>query len=151
MEYASSIWSPHQKEYVDDLETVQKRAARRIFKDFSRDTHGSDLVKKLNLEELKQRRNASRATMMYKVTSGEINVILRPGTLTPKVSKTRQQHGFVVPHSRTDVYLYSFFPVAIRMWNSLPGAAPSATSVEAFRAAIEGWKYVDVKNQWTPI
>ena len=144
MEYAAAVWSPHQKEFIEDLETVQKRAARRIFKDFSRDTHGSDLVEKLKLEKLKKRRNASRATMLYKVTSGNVSVNLRPGTLT-ELSRTRQQHGFRVPRTRTDVYLYSFFPNAIRMWNSLPDAAFSASSVESFKTAIEGWNYVEPK------
>ena len=141
LEYASSVWSPHQKEYKQELEMVQRRAARRICKDFSRDTSATALVEKLKLEELKQRRDTNQVTMMYKVMKDQVSVNPRPGTLTPSGRNTRTQHGLLVPYTRTNVRLYSFFPVAIRMWNSLSTTAATASSVDAFKTAVEGWRY----------
>ena len=140
MEYASSVWSPHQIENKNDLEMVQRRAARRICKDFSRDTSGAALVQKLKLEELEQRRDAGRVTMMYKIMNDEVSVHPRPGTLT-QATRSRVQHGLLVPHTRTNVRLHSFFPVAVRMWNSLPTTTATAPSEDAFKSALEGWSY----------
>ena len=80
--------------------------------------------------------------MLHKIISGEVSINPRPGTLTEVTRSTRAQQEYIVPHTRINVLLYSFFPETIRMWNSLPDEAKSASSVDAFRTAIEGWKYV---------
>ncbi len=141
LEYASSVWSPHQKELVHDLEMVQRRAARRICGDFGRETSATALVDKLGLETLKSRRDAGRAIMMYKVMNGAVCVCPKPGTITPTQRQSRQRHALLVPHSRTNVMLHSFFPTAIRMWNSISTTVTEAPSVDAFRTALKGWTY----------
>ncbi len=141
LEYASSVWSPHQKNLIQDLEMVQRRAARRICKDFSRETSATALVKSLGLETLKSRRDTGRAIMMYKVMEGSVCVNPRPGVITPTPRDTRTKHGLQLPHTRTNIMLHSFFPQAIRMWNSIPTIATEAPSADAFRNALKGWRY----------
>jgi hypothetical protein len=41
-----------------------------------------------------------------------------------------------LPHTRTITMQYSFFPSAIRTWNTLPQQLASMTSLEGFRQAL---------------
>ncbi len=142
LEYACAIWSLHQKEDIKGLEVVQRRAARRICKDFSQDTSATALVSSLGLETLKCRRDHCRAIMMYKVINGLVDVQPKEGTIVPNQrSSQRQSAWFQIPFARTNVRLYSFFPMAIRMWNSLPAAAINTPSLDAFKMAVKDWKF----------
>ena len=35
LEYASTVWSPYTDQYIDKLESVQRRAARRVNRDYT--------------------------------------------------------------------------------------------------------------------
>ncbi len=141
LKYASPVWSPQATTLIHEIEMVQRRAARRISRDYRRTTSASALVSNLGLDTLKHRRDINSVTMMYKVINGVVDVHPHPGTITPAGRTTRVQHRLMVPYTRTNVKLHSFFPTAIRMWNSIPGDAVSATTVDAFKAALRGWSY----------
>merc|ERR1711867_13262 len=49
LEYASSVWDPHQQYLINSLESVQRRTARRIVRDFSPTTSCSELLSRLNI------------------------------------------------------------------------------------------------------
>ena len=57
LEYASPVWDPHQKTLVDSLEKVQRRAARRIVQDFSKDSSATTILENLKLTPLKERQS----------------------------------------------------------------------------------------------
>ena len=140
LEYASPVWDPHQQNLTTDIEKVQRRAARRICGDFRPTTSASALVAKLELPTLKERRTIAKATMMYKVMTGLVDVVPKSGTLTPALRQRRgQEHALQIPSSRTDTHLYSFFPSAIRLWNSIPHEATRASTPETFKTLVEGW------------
>jgi hypothetical protein len=140
LEYAAPIWDPHQQHLSDSLEMVQRRSARRILHDFRPTTSASGLVSGLNLDPLKLRRTSAKATMMYKIMGGLIDLAPPDGPLTA-APRTSRGHAakLLVPHSRTDSHRFSFFPSAVRLWNSLPPEAPLASSPEAFRSLTEAW------------
>ena len=120
---------------IDSLEMVQRRSARRICHDFSPTTA---LVNRLGLVTLETRRANNKAIMMYKVMNGLVELTPRPGVICPTTRNTRgQENKLIVPYSRTDVMKHSFFPSAIRIWNGLPPSAPTATTIDGFRAIIE--------------
>ena len=48
LEYASTVWDPHQACLVDKLEMVQRRAARFVCNDYRRTTSVSELIRSLN-------------------------------------------------------------------------------------------------------
>ena len=52
LEYASPVWDPHQQNLTNDIEKVQRRAARRICSDFRPTTSASALFTKLELSPL---------------------------------------------------------------------------------------------------
>ena len=137
VEYAAPVWDPYHQNHIQKVERIQRQSARRIFQDFSYTTSASTLVSKLKLPTLEQRRNTAKATMIYKIMNGLVDITPVQGTLTPANRSTRRHTSkLMVPHCRTDVYLHSFFPSAIRIWNNLPSEAPLAGSPKAFKSVI---------------
>ena len=140
LEYASPIWDPPQQYLSDNLEKVQRRSARRILHDYRPTSSASQLVSRLELDPLKLRRTSTKATMMYKIMGGLVEAMPERG-LPALASRTTRGHSakLQIPHSRTEIHKSTFFPSAIRLWNSLPPNAPSASSPQSFRNIIEGW------------
>ena len=117
---------------------TQQRAARRIRQDYSPKTSASALVAKLHLEPLQHRREVSKATMMYKIMNGLVDMPIRQGVIQQVSRSTRgHQLKLQIPHARTNVYKYSFFPSAIRLWNTLDQASITAPTVPAFKSSLE--------------
>ena len=140
LEYASPVWDPHYDKNIETLEKVQKRAARRIHRDYRTTSSVTSMLSNLKLPPLSERRSAQKAMMMHKIIYGHADLHPRPGTLLP-ATHSRRGHGMKlqVPYSRTNTHLFSFFPSAIRLWNSLPAAAVQAATPTAFKSALEGW------------
>ena len=142
LEYSSPVWDPHQKNHYESLEMVQRRAARRITRDFSRDSSATALVASLGLPTLIQRRKQDKVALMYKILNDHLDCRPKPGTLIYNEMPTRgHSRKLQQLQSTTDSYLHSFFPSAIRLWNSLPAAAVCAPSLLSFRSQLEGWKW----------
>ena len=74
----------------------------------------------LKWESLKKRRKHNRLILLYKGLKGKSSV--PTDDLIPKTRRGRNQHSmaFQTPIANTDVYKGSFFPQAIRHWNTLP-------------------------------
>ena len=119
---------------------VQRRTARRILRDYRQTSSASDMVKRLQLENLKQRREADKTTMLFKIINGMVDITAPPGTMEPAYRSTRgHQKKYQIPRCNTDVYKFSFFPSAIRCWNNLPPETVDIPSLPAFKRAVEGW------------
>ena len=142
VEYASVVWSPYKKDQKETLEKVQRRAARRICCDYRRTTSATALLQRLGMESLESRRVMDRACMTYKVMKSLVDIKL-PSTLDNKKEHTMALRGHqdkrIPPQPHSDTFKYSFFPDAIRIWNSLPTDAVSAPSIPSFRTALRGW------------
>lgn len=138
VEYAATIWDPYTKQNIDKLEQVQRRAARFVNGDYSTYSSVSKMIKDLNWPLLQQRRQNMKLIMMYKIV---YNLIAIPSQvyLTPVINTTTRGHSmrFIVPHSRIKTHQYSFFPSAIRLWNTLPDTLVVLPTLEAFKAGIQ--------------
>ena len=66
LEYCSCIWDPYHQEYKNKLESVQRRAARFVCKDFRRQSHVSDMLRDLNWKTQEDRRKISRLILLCK-------------------------------------------------------------------------------------
>ena len=140
LEYASTVWDPHQQHLISKLEMTQRRAARRILQDYGLKTSASALVAQLQLEPLHHRRAINKVTTVYKIVNRHVEMSTQPGRIQQMSRSTRgHQLKLHVPHARTDVYKYSFFPSAIRLWNTLDQASITAPTVQAFKSSLKGW------------
>ena len=120
LDYGSSVWDPSGVVLQEDLESVQKHAARFVAGNYSYETGSmTGILGQLKWESLKKRRK-DRLILLYKGLKGKASV--PTDDLIPKTRRCRNQHStaFQTPIANTDVYKGSFFLQTIRDWNALP-------------------------------
>ena len=143
MEYSATVWDTPTSETpgaYDSLEKVQRRSARRIFRDFRPTTSASDLVRRLNLPRLSDRRIVSRSVMMYKVIHGLVDLKPKEGVITHNTRPSRGQPTKIKELATSiDAYFDSFFPATITTWNELPAQVCAVDTPSAFKRNVEGW------------
>ena len=99
----------------EELESVQKRAARFVTGNYNYETGSmAGILRLLKWESLKKRRKDNRLILLYKGLKGKVSV--PTDDLIPKTRRCRNQHSmaFQTPIANTDVYKGSFFPQTIR-------------------------------------
>ena len=133
LQYCCTVWDPHKKS-KDQLEMVNRRAARCVFNKRCRDRTVSPtaILYQLSWRELEQKRRHQRLVMTYKIVHGEVAIpryrFAAPGRLT------RHDHNrkLGTKHSSHDTVKNLFFR-RVHDWNSLHHDTVDATSVEAFK------------------
>ena len=127
LEYGSSVWDPSSILLQEELEKVQKRAARFVTGNYIYETGSmTGILEQLKWESLKKRRRDSRIIMLYQGLKGAAS---KPtNDLVPPIRHVRNHHSlaFQPPFANTDIYMCSFFPQTIRDWNSLTDTLLSA-------------------------
>ena len=133
LEYASVVWAPHTKCHITMLEKIQRRAARFVCNNYSRYNSVTDMLNMLNWQSLEQRRNQAKSIMLYKIINNIVSINFHQ-YLQPSVVITRGHHlRFIQLQARVDVYLHSFLPSTIRLWNSLPANVVSLLTIDNFK------------------
>ena len=137
MEFASAAWDPFQANHIEDLEKIQRRAARFATGRHRRQDSVTDMLSELGWRTLQERRVASRLTMFFKATNG-LAVCDLPQDVRISTGRTRSSHPlqYTIPPSHTDTYKYSYYPRTLRVWNLLPSHVVSSENVDTFKAAI---------------
>ena len=101
LEYGSTVWDPHCNGLNDELENVQKRAARFVTRNYSYETGSmTGILEELKWETLQKRRNDNRLILLYKVLKGKARIPTYD--LIPKNRRYRNQHSLVfqIPTAR---------------------------------------------------
>ena len=108
LEYGSSVWDPQSILLQDELEKVQKRAARFVTGNYTYETGSMTGI----LEQLKgiPEKEEDRLIMLYKALKGAASI--PTDDLVPPNRRTRNHHSlaFQTPLARTDIYKSSFSP-----------------------------------------
>jgi len=74
--------------------------------------------------------------MVFRITHGLVDIPAET-FFHPAATNTRGHFTqYLLPFCRTDIFLHSFFPSAIRLWNQLPLQATIVDSVEAFKRGL---------------
>ena len=136
LEYAASVWAPHTKTNINKLESVQRRAARHVTKDYRRTSNVTNMLKKLQWETLQERRAKSRTVVFYKIVHGLIDITMPSYITTPTGTTRGHNMKYRVPAVRINAFKYSFFPQAVNLWNSLPTDTVNAGSLDYFKARL---------------
>ena len=123
LEYASTVWDPHQIEQIQRLEQVQRQAARFATGNYySRDPGCiTNMLNNLKWEPLQHRRVKSKVIMLYEIIHHEVEIPLHNLLVTnTRVTRGTQANSIRQISTRVDVYKFSFLPSTITVWNCLP-------------------------------
>ena len=141
LEYASVIWDPHLAKDINQLEGVQRKAARWIQGDHQRTSSVSNMLKSLQLDTLEERRRACRLAFMYKILREDVAV--SPSDMyivrNPRAARGLcTQDKLIVPRCHTTELQKHFVARTVPEWNRLLQSTTSADSVQSFKGRLAG-------------
>ena len=116
LEYGSVVWDPHHKTDIENIEKVQKRAARFATSNYKME-EGSTRTNmiQLNWKPLVERRAELKLLTFFKAKHQLVDI-----PFYHLKQNVRRSNNFFIPPSNVDSHLHSFYPSTIRLWNSLP-------------------------------
>ena len=110
LEYGSSVWDTHCNGLNDELENVQKRAARFVTRNYRRENCSmTGILEELEWETLQKRWKDNRLIILYKGLKGKARI--PTVDLIPKNRRCRNQHSmaFQILSASKEVYKKSLF------------------------------------------
>ena len=101
IEYASTILDPFTQENQNEIEMVQRRAARFACNNYRREASVTTMLDELGWRSLKQRRADQRLITLYKIVNNLVEVDLSKG-LIPLMRHFRSRHtkSFRIPYEK---------------------------------------------------
>ena len=138
MEYASAVWDLHHNSLIQQLEKVQRHAARWIFNDYNRVSSVSAMLTELSWPSLQTRHKTSRLKILYKILNHQLAISI-PSYYLPSMRATRSYHPlhYIIPFSSTTSYQYSFFSRTITEWNTLPLNIIETSDPDTFTSLLQ--------------
>lgn len=137
LEYASTIWNPHQNYLITRLEAIQNRATRYILSNYDYKNSVSAMKTSLNLLTLEVRRKVARLCLLHKLY--HYHPTVRSSFLrTPARSSRRlnNSYNFQRISGSSNAFNKSFLPLTIVDWNSLPESLITITDPVVFKSSI---------------
>ena len=133
LEYASTVWDPHQVNQISQIEKIQRKSARFVTGNYSREASVTTMLENLNWPTLQERRIGARLNMIYKIVN-QLVAIQLPSYIHRRqvASRGSHIHQYIIPHSTCDMYKFSFFPRTIRCWNIIPTATITQPNITQF-------------------
>ena len=130
---------PYYDKHIKKLETVQRRMARFVCNEYG-PVSITRLLENLSWPTLQQRRTCNRGIMLYKILNKQVEIPILPTIFRPNTSVIRGNNKrFIQLQCHLNCYRNSFFPDAIRIWNTLPQQIIDCSDVDSFRTSI--YKY----------
>lgn len=138
LEYASAAWDPYTDNNIRSLEMVQRRAARFVTGEHSREPGTvTRILTELEWPSLQQRRKVKRLSLLHKGINNETAISIPPEIMKPsRMSRHSSNNTFLQPRTRTKTHQNSFFPRTITEWNRLPPDILEMKSADKFHQAV---------------
>ena len=105
LEYASCTWDPHQATQTKNLEAVQRKAARFVTGQHSRQTSVTGLMQVLQWRTLQERRHVARLAMFYKAISGLAACYIPQDFPAGDTSHLNKLHQQDTPTTATNIWI----------------------------------------------
>ena len=148
IEYAAAVWDPPTQRNINALERVQRKGAIFVMNNYRKTSSVTSMMSQLGWEELRLRRARIKTILLFKIVNNLVDIPPEP-FLIPTGAITRGHSiRFLQPHTRTITMQYSFFPSAIRTWNTLPQQLASMTS--PWRVSDRPWPTPPLYHRTTP-
>ena len=104
LEYASTVWDPHHTDLSDQVDMVQRRAARFVKADFHQRHSVTKMLEDLKRQTLRERRAQNKATMVYRIVNGLVAIPCGPPYFIPSRSGFLQHHTAGYLYTNTHSY-----------------------------------------------
>jgi hypothetical protein len=117
LEYATSVWNPHLTYQENNIEMIQRRAARFVLNKKYKDPVSEDIRNILKWDSLKIRRLLQQQIMWFKIQNKLVSIKF-PAWV--EVRDTRHGTGYKHVFIKCMQYRYSFFPRTMMIYNILP-------------------------------
>ena len=151
LEYASTAWCSLSQKDNEQLERIQRRAARLIVKEIPRsDTPHDLLLARSGLTPLESRRKFIRAVMAHKIVHLSLPPHLVPlaqqwiaSHKNGQPTALRNKLSIRLPRPKTDYLKRSPFYASLSEWNKLAQYLKCSTSLSLFRKSLASsadWK-----------
>jgi hypothetical protein len=140
LDYASTVWAPYKKKYIDKIESVQKRATKQIpgFNNLSY----PERLKKLKLPTIAYRRIRGDMIETYKIinekydpeVSSFLKLLSNSGN---RFSRRNNSNKLVQQRFKTSLRKNSFTVRVAKVWNKLPDQVMNAPSTNALKKRLD--------------
>ena len=135
---------------IDLVQRVQNHAARLIMGNFDYiNCRGIDLVKRLDLYTIRERRDYFLTTLMFKAIHG-----IAPHYLSDRIDMHFDIHGYntreagsmnvYLPAVHKEIYRNSFLYSGGKLWNELPDFVKNSTNIEVFKRNYRIYKSLNI-------
>ena len=140
LESACVVWAPHTNKDMFSIESVQKRATRFVFINYCTtyfECHW--IVTKIKLEATGTLPKL-KAIHMFKIIHNLIDIPANTHLIPLSSDHNTRCHQwrFKQPMMRINSYSHSFFPSAIKIWNSLNDDIVSSTTLNQLKQKLPG-------------
>ena len=147
LEYANSVWNPHNKEDIEILEKVQMRATKLV--ESIKCLSYEDRLRKLGLPTLKFRRIRGDLIEVFKIitqnSNSNCNLVFHNNLALHNNLQTRGNRYKLFQNQVVyDLRKYFFKNRIIALWNSLPDQVVSSVSLNMFKNRLDRFLHAQV-------
>ena len=138
LDYATASWDPYTKKNIDDIEKIQRRAARFVTNKHGKDYSITAILNDLDWTPMEVRRKTHRLTTLFKMINNDID-INHNKFIQAKTSRHRRGHSnqFQQRYASTDAFANSFFIRTTSDWNKLLPATVNQPTANTFKTAVQ--------------
>ncbi|XP_040072273.3 uncharacterized protein LOC120844531, partial [Ixodes scapularis] len=136
LEFASSVWDPHQSYLSSDVEAIQNRAVRFIHSNYSYNTSVTALKKQDNLQDLSIRRKITRLLLFHKLFNDATKWESYIQVAAERHLRNYHPHQVIPAKFKTTTFMNSFFVKTAKDWNDLPRKITSLADPLKFKTAL---------------
>ena len=152
-EYASPVWDPYQSIYKNNIEKIQKSAARYVTNNYTMES-GNSLanLQTLGWKTLEERRIDNKLGIFKKGLLGKIDI--PTDHLTLQTRQTRRGGGgpvYLREFSKIDAHRNSFYPSTTRLYNNLPLDLRMCTDIDEFARRLSKINLIELRDSLTHI
>ena len=141
--------TPHLKNHIEEIEKIQKRAARFVTGNYKMETGNSEFnLDALEWPKLEERRLQTKLNIFQKARLKQID--FPTDHLDFKSRPTRQggegqtyQRNF----SKVDSHIFSFYPHTTHLWNHLPLEVRLENNIEVFTSKVNQIDLLTIKEK----
>ena len=148
LESNSVVWSPHLKENINRIESVQIFFTKKLLQRCGLKSSGyKDRLSKLNLKTLEHRRLLADLIMVFKILNGLIDIDRNLLFKFKPVTYNLRSHSqtLIRPKAVSNTALHFFPSRIIRVWNALPQQIVDSTSIACFKQQVNNLDLVALK------